>query len=128
MTQINHPDYYAPGKYETINVIEDMGLGLEFCLGNAIKYLSRAGKKNAETYLDDLKKAWWYLDRASKEYEKSLRYIRPATMIPSEIIRAWDVETPIVDILSHIFIGHYGLAMALLSREIEKCQNKTSSQ
>lgn len=58
---VNHPLHYG-GKdnpYEAIKVIEAWELG--FCLGNAIKYISRAGKKN--NTLEDLRKARWYLDR-----------------------------------------------------------------
>lgn len=58
---VNHPEHYSPGTYETINVIEAWGLG--FCLGNCIKYISRAGKKDPNKKLEDLKKARWYLDR-----------------------------------------------------------------
>lgn len=60
---VNHPSHYG-GKdnpYEAIKVIEAWGLG--FCLGNTVKYLSRAGKKAAETTVQDLEKARWYLDR-----------------------------------------------------------------
>lgn len=58
---VNHPDHYggADNPYEAIKVIEAWGLG--FCLGNAVKYISRAGKKGAA--VEDLKKARWYLDR-----------------------------------------------------------------
>lgn len=47
---IDHPDHYG-GKdnpYEAIKVIEAWDLG--FCLGNAVKYISRAGKKNGESF------------------------------------------------------------------------------
>ncbi len=58
--KINHPDHYAKGrKYEPIDVIEDWQLG--FCLGNCVKYISRAGRK--DNTLEDLEKAKWYLDR-----------------------------------------------------------------
>ncbi len=60
---VNHPPHYG-GKenpYEAIKVIEAWGLG--FCLGNTMKYISRAGKKSPETTLQDLEKARWYLDR-----------------------------------------------------------------
>lgn len=61
---INHPPHYggADNPYEAIKVIEAWELG--FCLGNTVKYISRAGKKG-EAYkeLEDLKKARWYLDR-----------------------------------------------------------------
>jgi hypothetical protein len=52
---VNHPAHYggADNPYEAIKVIEAWGLG--FCLGNTVKYISRAGKKDA--LLQDLKKA-----------------------------------------------------------------------
>lgn len=40
---VNHPSHYTYGKIETIDYIEDKGLG--FNLGNAVKYISRAGHK-----------------------------------------------------------------------------------
>ena len=60
---VNHPKHYG-GKenpYEAIKVIE--AWGLEFCLGNTIKYISRAGKKNPQKEIEDLEKALWYLQR-----------------------------------------------------------------
>ena len=57
---VNHPKYYQ-GKIEVIDFIEDKGLG--FNLGNCVKYISRAGKKNPDKRIEDLKKARWYLDR-----------------------------------------------------------------
>ena len=62
---INHPAHYNSGKYEVIDVIEDWNLG--FHLGNVVKYVARAGKKNDE--LEDLKKARWYLDRKISKLE-----------------------------------------------------------
>lgn len=38
--------------------------GLGFLLGNTVKYISRAGKKNPAKLLEDLQKAKWYLDKA----------------------------------------------------------------
>ena len=49
---VNHPEHYNPGTYETINVIEAWELG--FCLGNCIKYISRAGKKDPTKKIEDL--------------------------------------------------------------------------
>lgn len=60
--QVNNPKHYG-GKdnpYEVINVIEAWGLG--FCLGNVIKYVARAGKKDPAKGLEDLEKASWYLE------------------------------------------------------------------
>ena len=68
---INHPIHYGgeDNPYEAIKVIEAWKLG--FCLGNAVKYISRAGKKEGAPLLDDLKKARWYLDRCISQLEKS---------------------------------------------------------
>lgn len=61
--QIDHPAHYG-GKdnpFEAIKVIE--AWGLDFHLGNTVKYISRAGKKDGNDLLQDLKKALWYLQR-----------------------------------------------------------------
>jgi hypothetical protein len=59
---VNHPPHYggADNAYEAIKVIEAWELG--FCLGNTVKYISRAGKKS-DSRLQDLRKAAWYLNR-----------------------------------------------------------------
>jgi len=62
---INHPSHYTYGKYEAIEVIEDWGLG--FALGNAVKYIARAGKKG--NAIEDLKKAKWYIEREIQRLE-----------------------------------------------------------
>lgn len=49
-----------------IDVIEDWLLG--FHLGNAVKYIARAGKKGDR--LEDLKKAAWYLNREIERCQK----------------------------------------------------------
>lgn len=58
---VNHPSHYTDGKIEVIDFIEDKGLG--FHLGNAVKYIARAGKKDPSKTVQDLEKARWYLDR-----------------------------------------------------------------
>ena len=63
---VKHPSHYTEGrKYEPIKVIEDWKL--DFCLGNALKYISRAGRKEDE--IEDLKKARWYIKRRIKQLE-----------------------------------------------------------
>lgn len=71
MERVNHPEHYGGDTtYEAIKVIEAWELG--FCLGNTVKYISRAGKKGC--HIEDLKKARWYLDReiARLEADKQL--------------------------------------------------------
>lgn len=58
---INHPQYYNKGKIEAWDFIEDQKL--DFFLGNAIKYVTRAGKKSSDTYIQDLRKAIQYLEK-----------------------------------------------------------------
>ena len=57
---INHPDYYCDGGIETLDYI--MAKKLDFLLGQVVKYVSRAGKKNPAKEIEDLKKARFYLD------------------------------------------------------------------
>ena len=68
--QVYHPNHYG-GKeslYEVIKVIE--AWELDFNLGNVVKYVSRAGKKDKNTKLQDLEKAKWYLERSINNLTK----------------------------------------------------------
>ena len=67
--QVNHPQHYGGENnvYEAIKVIDSWKLG--FSLGNTVKYISRAGKKNKEKELEDLKKALWYLKHHIQKLE-----------------------------------------------------------
>jgi hypothetical protein len=59
------PNHYG-GKdsvYEVFNVLEAWGIDKDFYLGNVLKYLARAGKKNKTTEKEDLQKALVYLQR-----------------------------------------------------------------
>jgi len=64
---VNHPSHYTDGNIEVIDFIEDKGFG--YCLGNAIKYISRAGKKDPSKEIEDLQKAIWYINRRISELE-----------------------------------------------------------
>lgn len=71
---VSKPAHYADSKIEVIDYIEDKKLG--FCLGNAIKYISRAGKKKdngrdiIEKEIEDLQKATWYINRRIYELKQ----------------------------------------------------------
>lgn len=67
---VNHPNHYggADNSYEAIKVIEAWQLG--FCLGNAVKYIARAGKKRRNAELQDLRKAAWYINRRIEQLSK----------------------------------------------------------
>ena len=63
---VNHPSHYTghPSGVECIEITEHFN----FCVGNAMKYLWRAGLKNDQ--LEDLKKARWYVDREIARLQK----------------------------------------------------------
>lgn len=65
---VNHPSHYTSGKIEVIDFIEDQQL--DFHLGNCVKYVSRAGKKDPHKIVEDLEKARWYLTRKIEALKK----------------------------------------------------------
>lgn len=73
---VNSPKHYTDTKIEVIDYIEDKNLG--FCLGNAIKYISRAGRKQSaglgekDKAIQDLEKAIWYINRRIREIQLGL--------------------------------------------------------
>jgi hypothetical protein len=68
-SKIDHPAHYGGDTtYEAIKVIEAWELG--FNTGNALKYISRHGRKPGSAPVDDLKKAVWYLNREIALFNK----------------------------------------------------------
>lgn len=80
---VNHPSHYTDGKIEVIDFIEDKKLG--YHLGNAVKYISRAGKKDPDKYIEDLQKAVWYLNR---EIARKTKEVISDTALPADTINA----------------------------------------
>ncbi len=71
---VDHPAHYGGDTvYEVIKVLRAWGLDGSFELGNAVKYIARAGKKDAAKLVEDLKKARWYLDSKIQEIEQESR-------------------------------------------------------
>lgn len=58
---VNPNHYRELGAYSALHVVEKWGLN--YLLGNSLKYMQRAGKKPGATALTDLRKARWYLQR-----------------------------------------------------------------
>ena len=69
MENVNHPSHYQQG-IEAIDIIESWGLN--FSLGNVIKYTLRAPYKGKQ--IEDLEKARWYLDREIERLKIGGRY------------------------------------------------------
>lgn len=66
---VNHPKHYTshPSGVECIEITRHMG----FNLGNAVKYLWRAGIKNEDATIEDLEKAIWYIRDEIEKKERS---------------------------------------------------------
>ncbi len=61
---VHHPAHYTFGKIEVLDAIEDWGL--DYHRGNVVKYMVRAGKKDPDKMIEDLRKARFYIDRLIK--------------------------------------------------------------
>jgi hypothetical protein len=67
---VNHPSHYTSGSIECIDFIDSCGYGLDFCLANAIKYLTRCKLKG--TCEQDIRKAIWYATHAADKIHEGL--------------------------------------------------------
>lgn len=85
---VQHPIYYggADDPYEAIKVIEAWNLG--FHLGNTVKYISRAGKKDGNSATQDLKKALFYLNREIELQEKQNQVIDVSDAMVTDTVSA----------------------------------------
>jgi hypothetical protein len=92
--KVNNPTHYHPGTYEAIKVINAWGLG--FSLGNVIKYISRAGRKNGSSELEDLKKAQWYLNSAIQDLEGKID--------PVEGLEYWAIKKHLINSNDGVFM------------------------
>ena len=113
---VNHPSHYADGKYEVIEFIEDYGVG--FHVGNAIKYISRAGKKDPSKDIQDLDKAIWYLTRA-KDYGET--YIKMGEHRISIADYCMDKKLPLYlrRAMYSIMEGKYNQAVVFIQEHIQ---------
>lgn len=74
MTDMINPSHYRGDRqFEPIAVIEDWGLN--YRLGNALKYISRNGRKPGEDPREGLRKAIWYLEREIAALDKPSQYV-----------------------------------------------------
>ena len=82
------PDHYTRGSIEVWDFIRDQGLN--YHLGNAIKYICRAGFKSIHTEIEDLKKAIHYLENELQHTTLHLEQSeRSSNTVPFSV---WDPE------------------------------------
>ena len=70
---VNHPQHYGgeENTYEVVKVCEAWDLDKDAYLFNVVKYVARAGKKDINKEVEDLKKAMFYLNRKINNLEKN---------------------------------------------------------
>ena len=74
--KVNHPSHYTWLKKKCGVEVIDITRHMNFDLGNAIKYILRAGHKSEEGYddrkkeIEDLQKAVWYINDYIEELKK----------------------------------------------------------
>lgn len=64
---VKKPAHYNRGKIEVWDFIIDQGL--DYCCGNAVKYICRAGEKDPSKHIEDLDKAIAFLEREKKKVQ-----------------------------------------------------------
>lgn len=104
---VNHPSHYTSGKIEVADFIADMDAN--FFVGNAVKYICRAGKKDPNKTDEDLHKAIWYLNKELKTRE-ARRYNE---VLPITRARSIQLEDFIKDQKLDLYLGK---ALACLHR------------
>lgn len=114
---VNHPAHYTDGKYETIEFIERHGFS--FHEGNAIKYISRAGKKDPGKMIEDLEKALWYIKRASNTEDYC-----PEAITAHDYILDKKLSPALASALALIEASEYEKAENMLEAEIKRLKMK----
>jgi hypothetical protein len=114
---VNHPSHYTDGKYETIEFIERHGFS--FHEGNAVKYISRAGKKDPTKTIEDLEKALWYIKRASNTEDYC-----PEAITVHDYILDKKLSPALASALALIEASEYEKAEEMLEAEIGRLKEE----
>lgn len=109
----NHYTERGKGIIECIDFADQM----DFCRGNAFKYIWRAGDKG--DLIEDLEKAQWYLERATMLEGPAVDAIDDTDLTMRVIHRAFEDEAERRLILIHIVEGSIGIALELVTRAIQ---------
>lgn len=100
---VTQPSHYTFAEIEPLDAIE--AWGLDFCKGNVVKYIVRAGRKATTSELEDLKKARVYLERAitaaeqrAGEKQKVVDELNgkttPSNVVPIDRFKTWAPGRP----------------------------------
>lgn len=103
--RVNHPEHYNFSKFEVIDVIFDWTR--DFCLGNALKYIARAGRKENE--IEDLRKAKFYLQYfiTNVNWDNwSSRIEQPNKYPIKDVLEEWRLPSELSEVV--YYIGNLG--------------------
>jgi len=120
--EINHPPHYTFGKLEVIEIIEAWGVG--YHIGNVIKYVARC--KHKDRFIDDLKKALWYLNRFVDRRchvninPPSCHILQDSPYDIACVLADWDLGKQLDGVMIQIFKGCYFSAIEKLQTEVER--------
>lgn len=109
---VNHPSHYTYGTYETIDFIESQNF--DFCIANAVKYISRAGVKDPLKTKEDLEKAIWYIQRKEK------RKKRPKLITATQYAADKRLPPLLFEAILDISTGNYPNAVKNIKQYIEE--------
>jgi hypothetical protein len=130
--QVNHPDHYnecgerdadGSAKFEAIKIIEDWGAG--FKVGNAMKYICRALHKGKE--LEDLEKAFWYLDRAL-DFPETMTTLSERVFKLDDVAEAWGLNDTLKQVLDGIWTGWLDEATSLLEAYVAELREEKKKE
>lgn len=110
MSEINHPSHYNEIEIECIEVAKHF----DFTIGNAIKYLWRAGKKG--NIVQDLAKAQWYIRYHIKNLREGAYHARATFSIADRDGKILAIEDVKQIILTHLPLGSAICEMLTLHR------------
>ena len=87
------PTHYGgrDNPYEIVKIID--ALGLDFQLGNTLKYIARAGKKDPSKHIEDLLKGKEYIDLEIAKIKAEEAVVAP-TPIEEDVREAFDWTPP----------------------------------
>lgn len=113
---VDNPVHYKSQEPEPIAAIEALGLGPDFHIGTAIKYVSRQALDGAQ--LEDLRKANWYIERAVDNYKPKAYKMSEAEL--DGIGRTWKLHPNLSVCLKHLVAGRWTAAHLMLGLEIQR--------
>lgn len=113
---VHHPSHYTDGKIECIDFIEDQGFG--FHLGNAVKYISRCGKKDPEKEIEDLEKAKWYIQRAIDHPSGNFDKYPDKKIKPTDYCHEKKLDCNLTNAIDCICSGSFSMAIMYVNLHI----------